>query len=228
MSSPIAKANKTLFDKVLIGVHKRLSHNKRVVILADLIADCISQYVGKSALLGLDVGCGDMRISELLMELPDGIRMTCTDLYDLPVQVKPNDPHWNKYVKCADGKLPFEDRQFNFAICVDVLHHIRREEDVLALLTEAKRVSSHIVIKDHIEMGWPSRQLLRAMDFVGNYGYGVSIPKAYFSKDSYCDLIAKAGLQELAHIEGVSLYDGKLIAALGANRLQFISVLRCA
>jgi len=69
----------------------------------------------------------------------------------------------------------------------DVLHHVP-EAMRSHLLQEALRACDILIIKDHFENGWFSRHMLRAMDFVGNYGYGISVPKRYFTESSLREL----------------------------------------
>jgi hypothetical protein len=49
--------------------------------------------------------------------------------------------------------------------------------------------------------------MLRAMDFVGNYGYGVSVPNCYFSYDSFTATMLDAGLRIDDLDVGINLYD---------------------
>lgn len=224
MSSPLAKKHKTPFDRVLIALHQRLSHRRRVEKLAGILMEQIVRSLGGGDLIGLDLGCGDMGIAETLMAHNSNLRMFCGDLYERPLQVG-GQSRWSKYVHCPAGRLPFNDREFDFVLLVDVLHHISREEEKLARLTEASRVATHVIIKDHLMTGWPSRLLLQAMDFVGNYGYGVSVPTTYFTHERYEALVARAGLRESARVEGLPLYAGTWLSLLGPDRLQFISIL---
>ena len=50
------------------------------------------------------------------------------------------------------------------------------------VLQKLSKSSKTIIIKDHFEHGFFSRQLLRFVDFYANYGYGVDVPKKYFNK----------------------------------------------
>jgi hypothetical protein len=88
----------------------------------------------------------------------------------------------------------------------DVLHHAD-ERARRYLLSDALRVARIVIVKDHFEYGWLSRQALRAMDFVGNYGYGVSVPKSYFTRRGFEKLVddAKGRIGELR--VGLRLYE---------------------
>ncbi|MDP3221885.1 MAG: hypothetical protein Q8M96_01995, partial [Rubrivivax sp.] len=71
----------------------------------------------------------------------------------------------------------------------------------------AARVGHSVLIKDHFEYGWLSRQALRAMDFVGNFGYGVSIPDRYFDHSSFTDLCGSAGVACQRVEVGLKMYE---------------------
>ena len=122
--------------------------------------------------------------------------------------------------------VPFADGAFACAMLCDVLHHAS-ESGQRDLLMEAKRVADYVIIKDHFEYGPWSRQMLRLMDFVGNYGYGISIPNHYFSQASFDRLVRDAGLQIHSIRVGILLYRHLPLATyLLRSNWQFIAVLK--
>lgn len=173
----------------------------------------------------LDIGCGDMTIAENIMSKLEGTDITCLDTYPLPEDLK-GEEKWNKYVGFDGKNIPFEDKKFDVAILCDVLHH--DFEHVQQILSEAYRVAKFVIIKDHFEYGFVSRQTLRLMDFIGNWGYGVSVPKRYFSKQTYQQLIdANPSITEHLRICPIPLYQHNFIFNLICpGKLQYISVLK--
>jgi ubiquinone/menaquinone biosynthesis C-methylase UbiE len=172
----------------------------------------------------LDVGCGDMTIAETISARNRSIAWTCTDIHELPHHLRDSEK-WEKY-RTFDGRsLPFEADSFDVVLFSDVLHHCLPNAE--ALLREAARVGRFVVIKDHFEYGWYSRQMLRLLDFVGNYGYGVELPKKYFSQESFRQTFRQAGLVEHTTLNNLDLYSGMpfLRWFLGKS-WQFIAVLQ--
>ena len=121
------------------------------------------------------------------------------------------DPIWKCYQQFDGSSLPFDEHAFDVVIFSDVLHHVPADL-VSPLLKSAARVGRFVLIKDHFEYGWFSRNVLRAMDFVGNYGYGISVPEVYFSRDSFSATILDAGLRIDDMNIGINLYDHLLFA----------------
>lgn len=224
MSSPIAKANKNKLESWVIQSHQKLSHNRRIDYLSKLFIGVISELNLKNMSV-LDIGCGDMSIAENLMtSIPEVSKMTCLDTYPLPDNLE-GDKKWDKYVAFDGKNMPFEDNSFDVAILCDVLHH--DFENVQYILQEAYRVSKYVIIKDHFEYTWVSRQTLRLMDFIGNWGYGVSVPDRYFSQKTYQALLDKnPNLKELNRICPIPLYEHSFVFNLICpGKLQYVSVL---
>ncbi len=224
MSSPIVEKSKGPFDRALIGFHQRTSHNHRLQILADRISanlNALPEEIGRC----LDIGCGDMSLAELLAGKVNGSQWNCIDVHTLP-QALIDDPRWQKYQKFDGAHVPFADKTFSCALLCDVLHHAS-VSDQCDLLSEASRVADHVLVKDHFEYGWLSRQALRLMDFVGNYGYGISVPERYFSQASFSELARTSGLQIQSMEVGIPLYQHLPLApfVLRSN-WQFIAVLK--
>jgi SAM-dependent methyltransferase len=207
MSSPHAKKEKTAFDRWLIKAHRSTSHSTRISILASLLAQQIEATIDAPAKLRcLDIGCGDLTLAKLL-ETVHGIgKWTGVDLYPLPSSAISTDARWRDYVQFNGQELPFPDQGFDVGIFVDVLHHVP-EESRVQLLRESLRTCKLVIVKDHFESSFWSRQVLRAMDFVGNYAYGVSVPKRYFTKESFARLCDEAGAGQTGMRVGVRLYD---------------------
>jgi SAM-dependent methyltransferase len=217
MSSPIAKKNKNILDKILISFHKKASHSKRVELLSTFFAGIIKSFNKDNRQLRfLDIGCGDMSITRSLATKYDKIEFACIDIY-------PNSENWDNYFEFDGKKIPFHDNSFDISLLSDVLHHDQKNME--ALLREAKRVSPVIILKDHFEHGFWSRKILQLADFLGNYGYGVSIPERYLSKHSYYCLLEKCGLQESHLYYPVELYPNIFKRLIMKSKYHFVSVL---
>jgi SAM-dependent methyltransferase len=134
----------------------------------------------------LDVGCGDGALDEELQRELPGSNITGVDVLvrgnaKIPVQQ-------------FDGvHLPFGDKDFDIVLFVDVLHHTEKK---LELLREAARVAKKaVVIKDHVTNGWLSFQVLKFMDYVGNYRHGVALPYLYWNAEEWRQAFRDTGLQ---------------------------------
>lgn len=223
MSSPIAKTNKTSLDKALVASHQKLSHSHRIGVLVALLGQRIRGLGLPAPIRVLDVGCGDMTLAKGLMAQGDDIDIICVDIHPPPADLPGRDAFWARYQPFDGRSLPFGEQSFDVVIFSDVLHHVPHAS-LQPLLASAARVGRFVVIKDHFEYGWFSRQVLRAMDFVGNYGYGISVPERYFSEDTFSQVIGGAGLRMEKVDIGVRLYDHlPLIRTLLSPRWQFLA-----
>lgn len=227
MSSPITAKKKSRIDAALITVHQKLSHNRRIETLSRHIADIIRtiEPAGHEVRC-LDTGCGDMRIAERVARLAPNTVWSCTDIHELPSELKSTE-RWKKY-RTFDGRnIPFPDNSFDVVLFCDVLHHV--QTNAQALLAEAARVGRLIIIKDHFEYSLWSRVMLWLMDFVGNWGYGVSLPKRYFTRKGFAKLAGRAGLRPLQVETGVDLYAHiPVVRTVLRPAWQFIAVLKPA
>lgn len=208
MSSPLAKEHKTGMDRALIAAHQRVSHGHRVDALAQLFADQLRAVFGSSAegpLRLLDVGCGDMSLADAIAARVPSAEFRCVDVHACPPELVAQDPRWKRYLHFDGTRLPFDANSFDAVLFSDVLHHVPEALRV-GLLASAASVGRAVVIKDHLEYGWWSRQALRAMDVVGNFGYGVAIPQRYFRQADFERLCKQAGLQVQSMQIGVDLY----------------------
>lgn len=222
MSSPIARTARSKTSALLIDGHQKLSHSRRTEILAQLLGATISDLAESQRCL--DIGCGDMTIAEMIAKVVPISRWQCLDLYPLPVELTGHE-RWQKYLQFDGLKLPFADQSIDVALFCDVLHHMSKEVQE-RMLTEAARVAKHVVIKDHFEYGFWSRNWLRAMDFMGNWAYGVSVPKRYFNRTEFLMMNAQAGLKTSSIQIGIDLYRHIPIARyLLRKEWQFIAVM---
>ena len=166
----------------------------------------------------MDVGCGDMSIAKSIASKIDNLQFKSIDIY-------PNTEGWENYVEFDGKNIPFKDKDFDVVLFSDVLHHDLENADLL--LKEAKRVGHYILIKDHFEYGIWSRNILRLADFIGNYGYGVSIPRRYLSKKMFHALRHQCDLEEIHQLCPIQLYENSVVSKmLFKSKYQFISLLK--
>jgi SAM-dependent methyltransferase len=134
----------------------------------------------------LDIGCGDGLITHFINEIRPDINLHGLDIQERDLTYIS--------VERFDGEtIPYDNASFDGVMLVDVLHHI---QDPMALLREATRVARKtILIKDHTLDGLLAGPTLRAMDWVGNARYGVSLPYNYWSKWKWLQAFHALGLE---------------------------------
>lgn len=193
------------FYPYLSRLHACLFHSYRISTLAETFRTMIPSG------LGLDIGTGDGKIPELLMNQNSEIEIQGLELR-------------NRYQKSEriiiyDGKhIPFKDKSVDFILLVDVLHHIENPGE---LLRECLRVAKKkILIKDHLCEGKGDFLRLKLMDWVGNVDKGVSLPYHYLSLKQWKNLFDECGIQKFS-FQQVGLYKG-ITALLAGGHLQIV------
>jgi len=164
-----------------IGVlRERLVVPRRAAVLADTLS--LALFDAQTA---LDVGCGEGSIDLLIQAAVPGLVIRGVDVLVWPEARIP--------VETFDGyRLPFDDKNFDAVMFVDVLHHT---DDPMVLLREAKRVARRaIVLKDHTMDGVLAYLILRFMDWVGNAHHDVALPYNYWSERRWRAAFDELGL----------------------------------
>lgn len=171
----------------------------------------------------LDYGCGTMAIAAYLRENALVADIRCVDLYPKPAGAAP--AQWDRYTQIFPASaLPFPDRRFDLAIAVDVLHHAGIGH-CGALMAELARCASLVLVKDHFEYGWVSRQLLRLADWYGNWAFGVNVPKRYFTEALWAEMLAAAQLEQITLKKAVRIHSG-VFGVIIPPKYHFISLVR--
>ena len=83
--------------------------------------------------------------------------------------------------------------KYDFALINDVLHHIgiEKKKFIINLLNDILNKSKIIFVKDHFQYGYISNQLIRIMDYLGNCFNTNKLPKIYYTKKLFQELIKK-------------------------------------
>ena len=117
--------------------------------------------------------------------------------------------------------------KFDFCLVVDVLHHIGLENNrkIFEIIKKLRRKSKFLIIKDHFQYGLFSNLALKTMDFVGNYGDNVKIPRIYFTISTFEKFLLKMNLVELKRIYNKKYYKWYWFY-FNSKKLQFISILK--
>ncbi len=166
----------------------------------------------------LDFGCGSMQISKRLEKLFFIKEIVGVDTFKSKFKTKKM-----KYIQ-YDDFFKNNKRKFDLIISIDVLHHIGIDESHI-ILKKLSKISKNIIIKDHFEHGYFSRQLLRFVDFYANYGYDIAIPKRYFDYNSWKKTINKSNLKQIKIIKSFQQHDGLFNLILNKKH-HFISLLK--
>ena len=226
MSSPIAKKTDeiNLLHKALTAFHKGVSHRRRINILSEALIMYFRDIVANmNNVRCIDVGCGDLGIMERIAEAVPGTIWEYLDIYDIPEHLI-HSPKWSKYKKFNGRDLPFDDNSIDIVLFCDTLHHAG--ENAKHLLEQAHRIGGVVIIKDSFEYSLYSRCMLRMMDVIGNWGYGVSIPRNYFSRDSFKALCKEVGFKVKRLDIGIQLYGHlPIIRSILRPKWHFIAVL---
>lgn len=133
-------------------------------------------------------------------------------------------PRGNELIKTLafDGyHFPAEDSSYDVVILADVVHH---EEDFMALLREASRVTRrYLIIKDHTPCGFLGQQRVSLIDWAANNPYGVKCLFRYFSAEKWHSIFEELGLNPTEEHDSIALYPEPFNFLFG-NRLQYLAV----
>lgn len=197
---PEVTGEKGLLKRKLIEYHNKVSHHNRVEIITNSLVSKLNQlHLLPVSPLCLDIGCGDMKIVELIDQVKPSWNWRCLDIYP----AGGTEGRWQRYVSFDGRNIPYYNQAFDLSLLVDVLHHC---DNITGILGEAKRVSRYIIIKDHFEYGHYSSTMLKAMDLFGNWAYDVKVPGKYFTRTSFAALCEQLNLEMIDLEIGMDLY----------------------
>ena len=200
-NSKLSKNKKLLV--LLSNIIRKIFGGDRLKRLSKIIILLSKQIYSlkKKKITILDFGCGSMEISKKLEKLPYVKHIVGVDTYGSKFKTKKM-----KYVQ-YDDFFKKNKKVFDVVIAVDVLHHIGVDESHI-VLKKLSKISKNIIVKDHFEHNFFSRQLLRFVDFYANYAYDVNIPKKYYNHRSWKQIIKKSLLKEIKIIKNFQQHDG--------------------
>ena len=216
---------------LLKKLRTKFLREKREKILSEKYFNIIKTLKLKKNIKILDYGSGfqPIIILNLIKKLKKSgynSKVICADFYKKKHLTKLNKK--NNSIQFVNLKeLKKFNLKFDIVIISDVLHHINIENIsyLKKIFYTLSQRSNYILLKDHFEYGIISRNILRLMDFIGNYYNEVSIPKKYFTKDKLNNLINQAGLKVIKRIEDVKIYS-YLFLFFANPKYQFIYILK--
>ena len=226
----------TIFKKALSKTRKFIFRNYREHILSKTICceiERLEKLKRKKVVKILDFGSGlnPVVINKIMKKLTYKYKNTkflayCYDFYTAKELKNMNN---NSNIQFLNIKNLSDNKIVNFDFCliIDVLHHIGLENSrkIFEIIKKLKKKSKFLIIKDHFQYGFFSNLALIMMDFIGNYGDSVKIPRMYFSISTFENFLSKNKLVELKRINNKKYYKWYWFY-FNSNRLQFISVLK--
>ena len=155
------------------------------------------------------------------------ININCCDFYTRDQVKRLNKKFENKISFFHVDKLKLLKNKYDISICADVLHHVGVEnlDNIEKILKFLNYNSKYVIIKDHYEHSKFPRQILRFMDFIGNYYNDVSIPKKYFTHEMVNNLIKRLNLKKYREINNYSYYSNFFLF-FSNPKLHFILILK--
>lgn len=221
------------FKILLIKIRSYLFKNFREMSIANQVSHIIKESSPKKHISILDVGSGfDPKIiffiTRYLSKYKKNVSADCYDFYTEEQIAN---------LSSIQGDIVFQNiellkdannfNSYNYGIIIDVLHHIGVDNhyDVDLAIKPLIEKCDFIIIKDHFEYGVFSRTLLRLSDFVGNYSYGVTIPKNYFNESKYRKMTERNNLVEIKRVNNFRVIK-KFWFFFSNPKMQFISILK--
>jgi hypothetical protein len=219
-----------LFKFFLKKIRLFVLKNQREKNLSAAIVDIIIKYKKSNNIKILDYGSGfEPRVAYLikagLNKSKITSKITCLDLYkknDLDILNKNSSLEFKNITHLSQ-----KNKKYDFCIVADTLHHIGVENQIKIrkILRKLNSKSKIIIIKDHFEYNFYSRQILRFMDFIGNYYNNVNVPKKYFKQEEFDKLLKGLNLKIISKILNVKYYSN-LFIFFSNPKLHFIYIIK--
>ena len=210
------------YNKLFVSVSdfiRLICGGDRLKRITNIIDDLLrKEYLKKNKRLNiLDYGCGSMEISKKLEEKNYIKSIVGSDIFNHSYKSK-------KLTYINNERLFKKNEKFDVIFVVDVLHHVGIN-NAHEILDKLSKLSKIIIVKDHFEHGFFSRQLLRFVDFYANYGYGVNVPKKYFNKNQWKKTLIKSNSKEIFHKNSFQQHDGLFNLILNKKH-HFVSMIK--
>ena len=219
--------NIKLIYESLIGIFKIYLQKSRNFVLGDfrskrlsnLIVKKIIKYNKKKFIKILDYGAGYQPkvvyfVFEQLTKIhKKKILIDCYDFYSTKEIKKLNNIN-NKSINFFNiNSIGRNKKKYDFCFINDVIHHIgiEKEKLIIKILNNLINVSEIVIIKDHFQQGFFSNNVIRFMDFLGNYFNNVNTPDKYYTKESFQSLLNKLKVTTLEKISSIKLYPSFLL-----------------
>lgn len=216
--------------KIIRALRKFVIGDSREESLSNYFTDIISRNLEKKVLDIIDLGSGfnpNLMIltSKNLKNLGYDVNLFCFDYYS---QLQINELE-KKFPMVTFKNLETYSlkKRFDLGIISDVLHHIGVEDKnvMIETINNLTKKTNLILIKDHFEYSYMSRQILRFMDFIGNYKDSVDIPKRYFNVNHFEELINESKITEIDRVLNIKIYN-KFMFPFNKSKYQFIKLFR--
>lgn len=219
-----------MIKNILKYLRKFLLSNDREKNVANYFYKIICKFHTRKKIYILDYGSGfEPNVAILLKKkLKNSGYEVFINCYDFYTDIELKKLNYSKNLKFNKLKdLEFDKKKYNFAIISDVLHHIgvKKYSILKRVLKLLKSKSKFLLIKDHFEYSIFSRLILIFMDFIGNYYNNVKIPKSYFRKNKFNELIKLVNLKIIAKMENKKYYSN-IFLFFNNPKLQFIYLLK--
>jgi SAM-dependent methyltransferase len=125
--------------------------------------------------LGLDLGCGDGRLTRVLSERVGGLRLVGLDIDPLETALATGEHFYERVHTTAGEHIPEPDASFDFVVSVSVMEHIPNLPAVLRdvarvlkpgapLITTVPSVGFHDCLRGPLMPGASRAEYLRALD----------------------------------------------------------------
>ena len=110
------------------------------------VKNCID-IIGTSDITNIcDIGCGMGEHSKLLLSQYPNLKITGIDWSQLTIKyLNNNTSFFHEIVHCKSNNLPFNNKQFSVALCMENLEHLYAN-DCIDAFKELKRISEYIII----------------------------------------------------------------------------------
>jgi len=110
------------------------------------VKKCIDN-IGSSNITNIcDIGCGMGEHSKLLLSQYPTFKFTGIDWSQITIDyLKQKTSFFNEIIHCKSSNLPFNNKQFSIALCMENLEHLYSNDSIDAF-KELKRISDYVII----------------------------------------------------------------------------------